>query len=109
MVFEQWPEGLTPSCRRVVDPPTPVRVRLAEAIARGRLARANELPLRVRAGGADLDATVDGLVHAWMRTSRGDWLALVECTIHTSNKAGQVEIRQWCPADALEPGERSGG
>ncbi|WP_083581024.1 hypothetical protein [Rhodococcus rhodnii] len=101
-MFEQWPEGLEPQCRRIVDPPMRVRVRLAAAIARDAPAKANEIALRVRAEGLVLDEIVDGELLGWCRSNRGDWLGVVDIELHTSNRLGRLPLRQLIPAGAIE-------
>ncbi|MFE2994057.1 hypothetical protein ACFXG4_03445 [Nocardia sp. NPDC059246] len=105
-MFEHWPDELVPSLRREVHPPTPVTIDLGAAIPTdGTKFGANELPLRVRAGGLELTGRVAGLLHAWARSRDGDWIALVSLTVKTSNGRGSIEIQQWCSKRALQPRE----
>lgn len=73
-MFEDWPAMFDPPARREVDPPQPVTVNLARAVARTPAKLGNGVPLRVRAGGLDLDRRVPGLLCAWARVSTGEWL-----------------------------------
>jgi len=50
-VFEEWLVTFQPAPRRLVDPPVPVTVNVAAAISQPGGRPANDLPLRVRAGG----------------------------------------------------------
>jgi hypothetical protein len=100
-VFEQWEPVYDPKPWRVVDPPQRVMVDVSAAIAHDGGRSANDLPLRVRAEGLDLDVRVRGLLRAWGRTSRGEWLAACTFAIPTGNKRGSLEITQWCPASAI--------
>lgn len=103
-MFEGWNSVLEPRPWRVVDPPQRVLIRVSEAIAHGGGRAANDLPLRVRAEGLDLDVQVIGLLSGWARTSRGGWLCALTFTIPTGNQQGGLEVTdQWCPASAVTP------
>ncbi|MFB7722321.1 hypothetical protein [Nocardia sp. NPDC056100] len=105
-MFEQWPADFEPPLRRVVDPPTPVTVDLAAAIpTHPANLSANKLPLKVRAGGLDVTGNAPGMLHAWVRTRDGAWIALVSFVIETANRRGKLEIRQWCSQRAISPRE----
>jgi hypothetical protein len=104
-MFENWQAVHDPKPWRTVEPPRPVTVDLATAIAHGGGRLAHDLPLRVRADGLNLDVQVPGVLHAWARTSRGAWLGACTFTIPTGNKLGSLNVTQWCPATAITPRE----
>ncbi len=58
---------------RVVDPPQRVLIRVSDAISHAGGRAANDLPLRVRAEGLDLDVQVTALLSGWARTLRTCW------------------------------------
>ncbi|MFF4027031.1 hypothetical protein ACFYY5_29700 [Nocardia elegans] len=101
-MFEEWPDSMQPSLRRVVDPPRPVMVDLNLAIPTQQASFGrNKLPLRVKAGGLNLFDPVPGWLFAWARVSNGEWIALVAFEMVTSNGQGRVKATQWCPAAAV--------
>lgn len=103
-MFDDWPDSFEPTARRVVDPPVAVTVDLGLAIpTAGSKFGANELPMRVRAGGLRVSGQVPGTLFAWARTSSGDWLGLAEFTISTANERGRLPMKQWCSQRALTP------
>ncbi|MGW5520026.1 hypothetical protein [Nocardia africana] len=101
-MFEEWPDSMQPSLRRVVDPPRPVMVDLNLAIpTRQASFGRNKLPLRVKAGGLKLSEPVEGWLYAWARVTNGEWIAFVTFEMVTGNGRGRVKAAQWCPAAAL--------
>ncbi len=103
-MFESWPIHFEPPVRRVVEPPAPVIVDLAAGIARSPLAAG--VALRVRGEGLRLDMKVPATLHAWARTTRGDWLGLIHVRIPTGNGAGYLDAQQWFPAVAITRTDR---
>lgn len=93
----------SPAPRRVVDPPVPVVVDVLLAIGQSGERPANELPLRVRAEGLNVDCRVPGLLSAWARTVGGGWLAYLTFSIPTGNGLGALRVAQWCPSAAAVP------
>lgn len=102
-MFEHWPIIFDPPPYRIVDPPTPVLVRLPDAIARSPAKLGAGVSLRIRAGGLDLDQTVPGRLLAWATVSTGEWLAYIAFRVKTGNDMGWIDITQWCPASAITP------
>jgi hypothetical protein len=47
------------------------------------------------------------MLHAWARTSRGEWLASCTFTIPTGNKLGSLEVTHWCPAAAVTAADQA--
>ena len=106
-MFERWKAVYDPKPWREVRPPRPVTIDVSAAMAHHGGRAANDLPLRVRAEGLDLDVQVPGLLHAWARTSRGEWLASCTFTIPTGNKLGSLEVTHWCPAAAVTAADQA--
>ncbi|MCX5046269.1 hypothetical protein OG921_24155 [Aldersonia sp. NBC_00410] len=102
MVFQSWPISFEPAVRREVSPPVAVIVDLSIGIARGQVSFANEVPLRVRAEGLQLDIKTPGRLCAWARTSRGDWLGRCQVRVPAGH-GGYLELDQWFPAAAITP------
>lgn len=88
--------------RRDLDPPLPVWIRLSAALQSGRIPR-SDAPLRVRAGGLDLSATIPGTLYSWHQTSTGIWRGLCEVTIPNRHGAALHLPRQLIPEIALQP------
>ena len=65
--------------------------------------RRDGVSMGVKAEGLEFFDQVPGHLHAWARSTRGGWIALVTCEVPTGNKKGRLKIRQWCPARAVEP------
>lgn len=102
-MFETWPTQFDPPPHRTVDPPTPVLIRLSEAIARAPAKLGAGTPLRIRSEGLDLDQTIPGKLHAWARVNTGEWLALLTFQVKTGNGMGYLDIQQWCPSSSITP------
>ena len=103
-LFESWNARFLPLPYVVKDPPQPVSVNFGAAFPRhpARIGPGG-LPMRVRTEGLNADAPVEGLLHAWMRLTTGEWLCLLTFRLPTGNGHGFVEMRQWCPAQAAVP------
>ena len=99
--------GLSPSTHlRAASstPPQPVIVSINAALSvTSSTSLRDGIPLRVRAEGLAMDMKVQGALHGWARTNVGSWLAYVSFTIPTGNGMGQLDVRQWCPSDAITP------
>jgi hypothetical protein len=67
--------------------------------------RKDELPLWVRAGGLQLEATMAARQVAWIRTSTGGWVAYVQMPAASGNGRSRLTMDLWVPADALSPGD----
>ena len=103
-MFPRWPVTFDPPARRIVDPPQPVIVSINAALSvTSSTSLRDGIPLRVRAEGLAMDMKVQGALHGWARTNVGSWLAYVSFTIPTGNGMGQLDVRQWCPSDAITP------
>lgn len=103
-MFEDWPVTMHPPPRSVVDPPQAVLVDLSSLLMNPDDSfRRDEVSLGVKAEGLEFLDQVPGHLHAWARSTRGGWLALVTCEVPTGNKKGRLKIRQWCPARAVTP------
>lgn len=97
---EPFPEAPT---LRQLHPPRTVLVDVARALPGPGFARADHLPLRVRAGGIHLDATMPATLHAWLRGSDGRWLAQVRIPTHTANHHANLDLWLWVDSAALTP------
>ncbi len=99
-----WVESFprTPSYR-VVCPPRPVIIELAQAVARDNPSLRTVLPLRVTAGGVQLTGDCPGWLHAWLRVNTRVWLAQCTFTAHSGNRRATLTLRQWVPASAVRP------
>ncbi len=93
----------SPAPRRLCDPPIPVTVDLGRAFARTPRSARLGLALRVKAEALHLSDSVPGLLHAWVRTTAGDWIALCEMDLRTGNGNGAMRVRQWCPSGSITP------
>lgn len=103
-MFDNWVDAFPAApARRYVVPPRAVVVHLGEAMARDYRPTVAPLPLRVRAGGLNLIGDVPGTLHAWVRLASGTWLGLCAFTVRTVNECGELDVRQWVPASAIEP------
>lgn len=103
-MFENWPVQYSPPVRMDVSPPMPVVLDLAAALARSPMSFGGSPPLRVLAEGLDMDSKVEGTLHAWARTSRGDWLGFCQFTVLSGNGRGRLSMQQWCPSSSITPG-----
>ena len=62
------------------------------------------MPLKVRSEGLAMDVKAPGLLHAWVKTSRGQWLCCLSFDIPIGNGKGFLRLeQQWCPAEAATP------
>ncbi|OZC83499.1 hypothetical protein CH282_15915 [Rhodococcus sp. 06-418-1B] len=104
-LYENWPTSFEPPTRRLVDPPQPVLINVAQTIAQSAASSfRDDTPLKVRAEGLSMDLKVQGYLHAWAKTSRGQWICCLSYRIPTGNDKGFLQVdRQWCPADAATP------
>jgi hypothetical protein len=51
-----------------------------------------------------MDVKSPGLLHAWAKTSRGQWLCQLTFDIPIGNGRGFLRLEgQWCPAEAATP------
>lgn len=106
-MFEDWPVTMQPSPRQLVNPPQPVTVDLSRLIGNpDDRFRRDSVPMHIKMEGLDFLGQVPGRLHAWARSTRGGWLALVSCDVPTGNRAGKLTIYQWCPARAVTPRPR---
>ena len=89
--------------RRRPVAPQPIWVRLTRVLPPQRGIGHGNTPLRVRAGGIDVAATVPGVLIAWHLTCVGDWWALA--TFELTNRSGKpaVVVTQLVPAAAVSP------
>ena len=86
----------------MVDPPRPVRVDVAGWLA-DRKPRSAERPIWLRTTGLD-NHPVDGLLHAWVRTTNNDWFGIV--SVELRSRRGQLRFAlpyQLVPGGALHP------
>ncbi len=103
-MFDSWAGLLTASVLRVVNPPRPVLVDLTRMIpAPDDAFRLDTVPMRTKLDGLDVSCEVTGLVHGWVKSARGSWLALVSADIPTGNRKRQVTVHHLCAARALTP------
>ncbi len=53
-----------------------------------------------------MDVKAPGLLHAWAKTGRGQWICCLSFKIPIGNGKGYLQLdHQWCPADAAQPVE----
>ncbi len=104
-LYENWPVTFEPPTRRIVEPPKPVLVNVALTIAGfGAAAFRDDTPLKVRAEGLVMDVKVQGLLHAWAKNTRAQWMCCLSFRIPMGNDKGFLQVdRQWCPAEAAVP------
>jgi len=100
IVFENWSDAT----RRRLPVPMPVKVDLARGVIQtpddGFIGQA---PLWLRQDGADLTGTIEGHLHAWVRSTRGSWLAVIELRIPNGSGKGVLRVTHLCPARWVEP------
>ena len=104
-LYENWPTTFEPPTRRIVDPPMPVLVSVALTVAGAAGGSFRDgTKLKVRAEGLAMDIKVQGTLHAWVKTTRGQWLCSLSYRVPTGNGAGFLQVdQQWCPAEAAQP------
>ena len=105
-LYENWPVTFEPPTRRIVDPPQRVLVNIALTVAgsSGGSSFRDGTPLKVRSEGLAMDTKSPGLLHAWAKTSRGQWICCLSFQIPIGNGKGFLQLsRQWCPAEAATP------
>lgn len=89
--------------RRRPDTPQPIWVRLAQVLPPQRGVGYGNTPLRVRAAGLDITATVPGVLLAWHQTCTGDWWALATFELTNRRSAAGIVVTQLVPAGAVQP------
>lgn len=105
-MYENWPVSFDPPTRRIVDPPRRVLVNAALTVAgsSGGGSFRDGTPLKIRSEGLAMDVKVPGLLSAWVKTSRGQWLCCLSFDIPIGNGKGFLRLEgQWCPAEAATP------
>ncbi|SLJ76132.1 hypothetical protein [Mycobacteroides abscessus] len=103
-MFDAWAGSLAAAVRRAADPPRPVLVDLTRMIpAPDDAFRLDAVPMWTKLDGLDVSCEVTGLVHGWVKSARGSWLALVSVDIPTGNRQRQVTVHHLCAARALTP------
>ncbi|OZD06500.1 hypothetical protein CH275_09785 [Rhodococcus sp. 06-235-1A] len=104
-LYENWPVTFEPPTRRIVDPPQRVLVSVALTVAGSSGGSFRDgVPLKVRSEGLSMDVKAPGLLHAWAKTSRGQWICCLSFQIPIGNGKGFLQLdHQWCPADAAQP------
>ncbi|TWF94393.1 hypothetical protein FHU35_1397 [Saccharopolyspora dendranthemae] len=95
--------------RRRPATPQPIWVHLVQALPPQRGIGYGSTPLRVRAGGIDISATVPGVLLAWHQTCVGDWWALA--TFELTSRTGKpgLVVTQLVPAKAVMPRQEGTG
>lgn len=89
--------------REFVDPPRPVSIRVDKVFHRTPHPHYRHLSIRTRLTGLQIEGRVSGHLHAWIRTTEGDWLALCEFPLSTGAGDDRLVVRQWCPSGAVSP------
>ncbi|MBM4569124.1 hypothetical protein GS489_01050 [Rhodococcus hoagii] len=98
---ESFPEA--PILHRL-SPPTKVVVNTARVFpGEAGFTRADRLPLRVRAGGIQLEAEMLATLHCWLRLSDGRWVAQVCLPASSVNRHSSLDLWLWVEAAALRP------
>ncbi|SHF91886.1 hypothetical protein [Streptoalloteichus hindustanus] len=92
-----------PSVARVYDFSRPVWVDLRELYRAGAGSTRERASLRVQAEGITLDQRAPGVLHAWMRSTRGDWLGWVSYVVDGGSAFGPLRMRHLVPRTALSP------
>lgn len=89
---------------RTLSPPTAVLVDTSRALpGSAGFTRADGLPLRVRAGGIQLEAQMDGTLHCWLRAASGRWLAQVCVPARSANGRSRIDLWLWVEASCVAP------
>jgi len=104
-LYENWPVSFDPPTRRIVDPPRRVLVNIALTVAGSSgVSFRDGTPLKVRSEGLAMDTKSPGLLHAWAKTARGQWICCLSFDIPIGNGKGFLRLhQQWCPAEAATP------
>lgn len=89
--------------RRRPDAPVPIWIKLSNALSPGRVRVFEGVPLRVRAAGIDISATVPGVLLAWHQTCTGDWWALASFELTNRSGRPSLVVTQLVPASAVKP------
>ncbi|TCN53459.1 hypothetical protein EV641_106103 [Rhodococcus sp. SMB37] len=66
-------------------------------------ARADQLPLRVRAGGVQLEAAMPADLWAWLRVADGRWLAQVYLPVRSANGLSSTDLWLWVESSYVVP------
>ncbi|MGV9747870.1 hypothetical protein ACWDTG_23620 [Rhodococcus zopfii] len=103
--LDQWAEPFpeVPILRRL-ETPTAVLVDISRVLpgAAGFI-RADGLPLRVRAGGIQLESAMPGALHAWLRVADGRWLAQVCVPARSANGYSGLDLWLWVDSLFVTP------
>ena len=103
--LDQWAEPFpeVPILRRL-QTPTAVLVDISRVLpgAAG-FTRADGLPLRVRAGGIQLESAMPGALHAWLRVADGRWLAQVCVPARSANGYSGLDLWLWVDSLLVTP------
>lgn len=84
---------------RYLERPVAVFVDMSRVLPGGAaFARADALPLRVRAGGIQLEAQMPGSLSCWLRVADGRWLAQVCVPARSANRHGELDLWLWVDA-----------
>lgn len=103
--LEGWVEPFpgTPTVR-CLDSPVPVFVDISRVLpGTAGFTRADTLPLRVRAGGVQLEARMSGRLHSWLRVADGRWLGQVCVPVRSANGGSGMDLWLWVDAANLAP------
>lgn len=65
--------------------------------------RADALPLRVRAGGIQLEGRMPGELHCWLRIADGRWLGQVCVPARSANRQAHLDLWLWVDASNIAP------
>lgn len=87
---------------RPKEPPEDVEVDMSQVLPAQRLRWGKETPIWCRAYGVG-GGRVRGLLQAWVMSSTGDWWALVDLTLVSSNGRTTLPVRQLVHKNAVRP------
>lgn len=103
--LDGWVEPFpgTPTVRHL-DSPAPVFVDVSRVLpGSAGFTRADTLPLRVRAGGVQLEARMHGYLHCWLRVADGRWIGQVCVPVRSANRSSCMDLWLWVDAANVAP------
>lgn len=89
---------------RYLERPVPVFVDVSRVLpGNAAFTRADNFPLRVRAGGIQLEAQIPGTLSCWLRVADGRWLAQVCVPARSANGCSELDLWLWVDAAHVTP------
>ncbi|NKR53091.1 hypothetical protein GS481_02835 [Rhodococcus hoagii] len=101
--LDGWTESFPgPPALRRLEHPIPVEVDMSLALpGDSGFTRADQLPLRVRAGCIRIEATMSGTLYHWLRVADGRWLAQVCVPVASANGHSRLDLWLWVDAGTV--------